>query len=465
MKKRRPILSLAILASLALTCHGLQAQELAPVVDKMDSADWLKSIQPTPQSSTSDLGSHAGKGCAGKGCAGGSCSGGSCSGGDSQTSIPGLVTDMGGSSEYAPSFAPSNSPSKGCFSGTCDIGNRIVKSPMATSSGTVAGYEPVARRRPTGCLGIGGNACGCSMCVERSRPRYDIWGGGILLRPRNAEVAYAVPIDGPISPQLGNGVQNGRTGVIDPDHETGFRFGVSISKGNCVGLMSQWTRLQTHTTDVIKAAAPDVLRSLVTHPLGDNAASDGLTSTARLDIDFDQVDLAFRMPWRRRCDWCAEFLWGVRYGYLNQEFSSTLDFNGQTKVETDTDFHGVGPRLGLLAQRRIGDRGVYAYSQGDASFLFGNFSADYTQDNTFSGRVVETGWESGRVVPQLDYELGVGVTTFGGRLRTQIGYRVSAWYNSVRTNEFISSVRTNDYDDLGDVISFDGLSFRTELRF
>ena len=296
--------------------------------------------------------------------------------------------------------------------------------------------------------------------------RLDIWGEYIYLRPRNAEVAYAVPVDGPVAPTLGNGIQIGPTGIVEMNHKGNFRFGANLYGPNCTGITFQWTRFESSEDDSINIGAPDVIRSLVTHPLGTNAASDGLQSTADLDIDFDLADLAFRMPWKKSSRWCTEVLWGVRYGRVNQEFSSAIDFNGTTTVNTDIDFNGVGPRIGLLAQRRIGCKGLfYAYSQGDASFLVGSFNADYTQRDTFAGLVVDNSWESGRVVPQLDYELGVGVMSPGGRFRVRAGYIVSAWFNAVRTNEFINSVQANNQDGLGDGFSFDGFVFRTELRF
>ncbi len=300
--------------------------------------------------------------------------------------------------------------------------------------------------------------------AHRSK-RIDVFGEYLYIRSRNAEVAYAVPVDGPITPTLGNGIQIGRTALAQMNYEPGFRIGANIYGHNCNGLMAQWTHFESHDTDSINTAAPDVIRSLVTHPLGSNAASDGLQSTADYDIDFNLVDLAFRLPWRKCDNWCAEILWGLRYANLNQEFFSTIDFNGTTSVTTDIDFEGLGPQVGLAAQRRFGNSCIYAYSQGLASFLVGQFDGQYTQSDSFAGVVVNNSWESGRIVPQLEYELGVGLMSRCGRARVRVGYMVSAWFNAVRTDEFINSVQSNSPDGLGNGLTFDGLTVRSEFRF
>jgi hypothetical protein len=378
-------------------------------------------------------------GCAG-GCSGGGCGGRGCGSG-------GGCGLLGGATSYAPLDCDSGCSGIACGGGgDCGMG--------ATGRGR--------RGRVMG--GMMGLGCGGS-CGKTRRMRLDVWGEYLYLRPRNAEVAYAVPIDGPIAPTNGNGIQIGPTGIVDMDYQGGFRLGFNVMGPNCTGIMTQWTRFESHDNDAVNIAAPNVIRSLVTHPLGIDAASDGLQSTAELDIDFDLVDLSFRLPWKKSQRWCAEVLWGLRYGGLNQQFTSSIDFNGTTTVDTDIDFQGVGPRIGLLAQRRIGCHGIYAYSQGDASFLVGTFDAEYTQRDTFAGLVVDNSWEAGRIVPQLDYELGIGVMSPGGRCRIRAGYIVSAWFNTVRTNEFINSVQTNNQDNLGDGISFDGLTVRAEMRF
>jgi hypothetical protein len=508
--------NVAVLPILAIVCQSMSAQELAPVVDAADTNAWVNSpsngggagdastgsmMQPTAigYSAQGILGQgNLGQGSVAQGCTGGACGtgslptgvgigpngnygfplwagacnepgcaggcGGNCAGGNCAGGNCGPVGygPVGGGNVYSPMMGYGASGMGACGGGSCGAGPRGFGSIMGLGGGGLMGGSGMLGRGQAGCACGGRGACGA--CRKR-KFRVDVWGEFIYMRPRNAEVAYAVPVDGPVVPTLGNGIQIGPTGVVEMDHRPGFRVGANIYGPKCNGLMWQWTHFESSSDDFTQSAAPDVVRSLVTHPLGNDAASDGLNANANLDIDYDLIDVAFRLPWKKNRCWCAEMIWGVRYGQLSQGFISDLDLNGTTTVETDIDFNGIGPRIGMLAQRRIGCRGFYAYTQGDASFLVGSFDADYQQRDSFAGVVVENSWESGRVVSQLDYELGIGMMSKKGRFRLRAGYIVSAWFNAVRTNEFINSVQVNDQDHLGDGLTFDGFVVRTEFRF
>jgi hypothetical protein len=306
--------------------------------------------------------------------------------------------------------------------------------------------------------------CSCPQCRGRLMG-FEFFGEYLYLRPRDAEVAYAVPIDGPITPTLGNGIQIGPTRVTDIEHRGSFRVGLSAVSTICGRITGQWAHFESRDTDSFSIASPDVIRSLVTHPLGVNAASDGLQTSADYDIDFDLIDLAVQSPILRGPCWSADWIWGIRYGQLSQQFSSQLALNGETSVDTDIAFNGLGPRVGLHGQRNLGFGNLYMFSRGEASFLVGSFDATYVQEDAFSGVVVDSSWEAGRIVPQLEMELGVGCASPGGRVQIRAGYLISAWFNAVRTNEFINAVQLNNPDGLGEGITFDGLVARAEVRF
>ena len=455
----RSLSCLAALAAVIVYVPASRAQVMAPVVDASQSKALINTLNGSPFSSvrrtTATAGCENGGGCTNSDC------------GDSCTGTGPLQADCGPNCTYGfPLWQGA------CGGGDCNLGS---------GTSDLACVSPACQNM-LGCssgigglCGMGGCGSGCGSMLDdccgdcggcgNGKSRIDVYGEYLYLRSRNTEVAYAVPIDGPVAPVNGNGVQIGRTGVVDQDYDSGYRIGFKIYGGECNGLSAQWTNFQSNMRDAINIGAPDVIRSLVTHPLGTNAASDGLQATADYDIDFDTIDLAFRLPWRKCGGWCTEVIWGVRYGDLNQEFLSTIDVNGSTNVQTDVDFYGLGPQVGLAAQRRIGRMGVYAYSQGLASFLVGKAEATFQQSDTFAGTVAQTSWDSGRIVPQLDYELGIGFMTPSGRARLQAGYVVSAWFNAVRTDEYINAVQANNPDGLGDGLSFDGLVVRGEIRF
>ena len=331
--------------------------------------------------------------------------------------------------------------------------------------------QPMAMAEWGNACGCGNDGCGaCFPCPppavrQRRMKRFDVFGEFLYLRPRNAEVAYAVPIDGPIAPVNGNGIQIGPTAVVDPDYQSAYRFGFNLVGCGCSSITAQWAQFESSSEDSVNIGVPDVIRSLVTHPLGVNAASDGLQSSAQLDIDFDLIDLIIRTPWKRCQQWHTDLLYGVRYGNLRQGFFSSIDVNGSTDVFTEVDFHGVGPQIGINSIHQIGCSGLHLYSRGDASFLVGSFDASYLQQDAFAGEVVNTSWESGRIVPLLEMELGFGYATCGGRFHLRGGYAVNAWFNAVRTDEYIHAVQVNNPDGLGSGITFDGVVVRGEFRF
>lgn len=318
----------------------------------------------------------------------------------------------------------------------------------------------------------GGPQCGalcarqCPECCGVGTHYSYAYGQFLYLRPRNAEVAYAVPIDGPIAaPPAANPIQIGGIGVLDPDYEPGFRAGFNLALDTVSSLDVSYTLFESHTTDQISTQAPDVLRSLVAHPSTSSAATDFLSASADLEIDFDTIDLAYRHLLVCREVFAANYVLGARYGKLEQRFDSLFVNNGTETVSTDIDFDGGGLRLGLETERYSCRNQLHVFANGYASFLAGRFQGSYFQGQSFDPTVVNTSWEAGRIVPILDLEMGVGWTSLEGKLRMSAGYMVSAWFNTVTTHEFIKSIQGSDYADLGQATTFDGLNARFEWRF
>src|SRR5690606_31763358 len=119
-----------------------------------------------------------------------------------------------------------------------------------------------------------------------------------------------------------------------------------------------------------------------------------------------------------------------------QQFDMLSAINGQATVSTDVDFDGLGIRLGLEGERYT-RRGFMAYAKSHGSLVAGEFRANYQQGNAFDASVVDTDWEAGRIVPMLDLETGIGWTSANGYWRFSAGYVYSAWYNVVKTDEWI----------------------------
>ena len=308
-------------------------------------------------------------------------------------------------------------------------------------------------------------SCGSCGCVGTCVPRVRLFGDFLYLRPRNAEVPYAVPFNGPITPPPAIPVQVGRIATVDPDYEPGFRVGMERCLSECSSIGVTYTQLDTSTSDAISVGERYVLRSMVIHPSTLDAAEDWLDAAASYDIGYKLIDVDYRRIWlcgpRHRLSYVA----GARYGRLEQTFRSTFATLGTESIDTDIDFDGGGIRVGLEGERQAACSGWLVYGRAAASFVAGEFRGRYFQGSSEDPEIVDTSWKAGRLVPMLDLELGVGWATQSGCLRMTAGYMVSAWYNTVKTSDFIGAVQTNDFGGLSDTLTFDGFVVRSELRY
>jgi hypothetical protein len=295
--------------------------------------------------------------------------------------------------------------------------------------------------------------------------RTSVFGEYLYIRPRNAEVAYALPIDGPVAPVLGNEVPVGPTAVVEPDYAPSFRVGASFACDCGNSIVGQYTRLRSSGDDAQTVTAPVVLRSLVTHPLAANAATDTLDASATLDINLDIADLDYRGLIYAQTPQTFGFVAGAQYARLEQQFAGRFETPGVTTVNSQIDFDGAGIRLGLEAERFWPDTGLSAYGTGIVNLLVGTFDATYVQNDTFNQVEAFTSWSAGRIVPVIDLEIGVAWLGLGRHLRLSAGYRVSAWFNVVKTEDFIQAAQANDFRNLDGTLTFDGLVARAEWNF
>ncbi|TWU24577.1 Lpg1974 family pore-forming outer membrane protein [Bythopirellula polymerisocia] len=307
-------------------------------------------------------------------------------------------------------------------------------------------------------------------------PQYDhrtgFFGEFLFLRARNAEVAYALPIDGPVLPVLGNEVPIGSTAVVDFGYDPGFRAGGSWCLSAESSIAVQYTYFSSNASGSASINPADgVLRSLVTHPLGANAATDSLDSNASSSIDYSLIDADYRglIVGRESCEtMCASavnYIIGGRYATMDQDFGSNFTAAGTTSVNTNINFTGGGIRLGLTGEQHTTARGLFVYGSGIANLLVGEFDASYQQTNTFAGTQAFTNWSAGRVVPVVDFEVGVGWVGPRRRLKLTGGYMVSAWFNVVKTEDWINAVQTSNFSNPTGTLTFDGLTSRITWDF
>ncbi len=299
-----------------------------------------------------------------------------------------------------------------------------------------------------GCSTLGG--CGCA-------PSWQFFGDMLYLRTRNNDVHYAEPIAGYSTPQT---LPNPRQGLVAYDYEPGYRTGFTCALNDGASLGVSYTQFEGHARDAVITGYPHYLQSPVAY-----TPTYGYLAVAATGTDFDLVDLDFRGMMLCSERHTLNYLLGVRYAYLEQGFFSRFGVAGSNVVSSDVRFDGAGVRLGLEGERYLADgSGLMFYGRGIASFVAGEFEARYRHDS-ITQPVGASNCNFGRIVPILDLELGVGWTLLDGHLRFSAGYMFSAWYNAVGIDDFIQGVNASNYNDVGGMITFDGLVGRAEYRF
>lgn len=315
------------------------------------------------------------------------------------------------------------------------------------------------------CSGFACRQSGCDPC--RFGPRWFAFVDYLYLRPRDAEVAYGVPIDGPVDEPDDPKFQIGPTAVADFDYDSAFRLGFGVGLGNLMSIGTTYTHFETDASSSTSVLPGDLIHTLVSHRQTDTASQRFLDAAADYRMDFDLVDVDFRRVVSCGRGHQVTCLLGARYAGLQQDF--VADFaapNNEEIVTTDVSFEGGGIRVGVDTEWYSSDRRCFVYSRSAASFVAGQFKGIYTQEDLFGQDVIYTDWQAGRIVTMLDLEVGFGFCSRNGRTRASLGYLVSGWFNTVNTDEFIKAVAvTSDFTGLNNSMTFDGAVARAEIRF
>jgi len=347
--------------------------------------------------------------------------------------------------------------------------------PNGNSPFSTSGYsEAMKRDEGGGAASGGGGSCGvgrsgscgsASCCNDGCDPfwahRSGFFAEFLVLRARGADVAYAEPRNG-VDPATA--VAFGGVATASPNYDpSGFRLGGVYALDRCSSLRFAYTYYNTETDGSVFANPPLSVHSLVTDPHTYTAASDSLAALSRYRIGFQFADLDYRRLIAGGRNWALNYAVGARYAHLGQNFREAQPIGpGSTGVATNVNFDGGGSRVGLLGERKANNRGFLFYGKAFADILVGNFRSNYRQMNNFQQTQVWTSWKDFRPVPILEYELGAGWQSKSGRFRVSGGYYFAAWFNTVTTSNYIQAVQTNNYVNVGNAITFDGIVGRLQ---
>jgi len=230
-----------------------------------------------------------------------------------------------------------------------------------------------------------------------------------------------------------------------------------------------YTQFDRNTFDSLSLPGTGaVIQSLVSNPNPLTAAGNGLDTAAVLQTQFQLLDIDYRGLLVYNPEWQVNYVLGARYGNLEQHFAAGFaPATGFEQVLAESEFDGGGLKLGLEGLRFHPTTQFFFYGKGYASFLGGQFRTRYEFDSPTLASPTQTGFKVNRLVTMLDLETGIGWQNYTGNLRISAGYLFSSWINTVKVNEFINSVQSNNFTDpstnYNGIITFDGLTSKIEL--
>ena len=305
------------------------------------------------------------------------------------------------------------------------------------------GWRPEPARPSLGCrsLGRSNHQNSDGRCLFKHQNR--IFFNFLLLSTGGADLRFAVPDTG------------GGGGFLRPESEPGFRVGVTWGLSEKSSL--DFTVTSFDPEDSARFSTGGFLIPLTTRP----GTDPGITSAlADYQLEIRTFDLDFKHLILGDCCFALNSRIGARFGSFDQTFRADYFRSGPaTLVDSQIDFGGGGPRFGIDLEKKLSDAWVI-YTRSSASFMVGEFEADYTQVGTLTDEI-----EDSRVVPILDFELGFSYISDSGRFRLGAGYLVSAWFNTLPMDELFTSIQNPGYSPGSETITFSGLTAHIEMRF
>ncbi|MGF1580741.1 MAG: Lpg1974 family pore-forming outer membrane protein [Gemmataceae bacterium] len=323
----------------------------------------------------------------------------------------------------------------------------------------------------------GGCGGGCdSVCIEDSwtewmgscgscnHPCFSLYADYLYMTTRNVDVPLGVPFNGATLAAA----PVGTVAVADPHYTSGFRVGGSYFLTGTTAIEANFAWLDSNTSAQFDAPNGTSFRSFIFHPTTPLITSDAEHITSRYDIDFRFADVAYKGVLWKNCNGYLGYLAGVRYAHINQDLFARYEVLGDRFVETQINFDGIGPRIGLDGEYRT-CCGVFGYARGVLNVLAGHWGGSYRQEDVNAGTEAMVDYGDDRIVLNPELEIGVGWTGCQGRLRVSGGYYISAFYNSMTTPGLILATQSDNYSTVGDnnrdTLVFDGLVARIEVRY
>jgi hypothetical protein len=296
--------------------------------------------------------------------------------------------------------------------------------------------------------------------------KFSAFGEYLFLQPSGVDVVHAQQQNG-----IGGAgtVPFGDLGVTGFHYESGIRVGGDMALSGTTSIAGAYTWFESDARSRVEApvvpGGGGAVGSLVQHPGAGLTASAGPVD-ARSEVNFQLGEGQYRSRLLQGPRYWVNGGVGGRYAHLDEEFGQTGVFGGAlgglVTTQSDIVFNGGGVLFALDGGRAIGNRGFSVYGRSSLSPLVGRFRSDYTLQSDTAGQIARVHWVDERFMPILDYEVGLGWTGPRRRWRFAAGYTAAFWFNAVTTSSFIDGVKNNNFTNVSDTISFDGLVAHVE---
>jgi hypothetical protein len=287
----------------------------------------------------------------------------------------------------------------------------------------------------------------------------------LYLRPGNIDYVYAVQGTGP-QPQDS---PTGPVGRVGFDSSPGYRIGAILALTDCSSIQVTYSLFNADTGDSIAAAPNNVLVFTPGLPPIPNTGSTAIAASASSAIRFQLLELDYRGLLYGTCDSAINYFAGIRYANLKQTFNAHEDtgvVNGLADINTGISFDGFGIGMGLDGMRRHANTGMLIYGRSSASFVAGEYKAQYREVSQFvPNGIIGNNLTDYRVMSILQTELGVGWQSPCGRVRVLGGYQFASWGNALTTASYIGGLQAHRYDNLSEILTFDGFTSRLQVQF
>jgi hypothetical protein len=174
------------------------------------------------------------------------------------------------------------------------------------------------------------------------------------------------------------------------------------------------------------------------------------------------------------CGWCPawDLTWSVGLRYIETDWSRGTQAFDDDGIFIDAagvqmDFHGAGPRVGVLGRRYFGCNGWFSlFAEGNIALLLGNTDLNiqtFGQGDPVSPDAI-TRAKALNVIPATDIEVG-GTIHIRNRFNLSAGYFFAAFHDLGMRDEYdFNQFQVSHLDD-ANILSFDGFFARAELTF